>query len=256
MILAVDMGNTNIVVGIVEKNRIIASGRVGTDRMKTNMDLLIQIKTILEVFNVKPTDIDGAILSSVVPELTNQLASAMELLINKKVLILGHGVKTGLNIKIDNPQTLGADRVADAVGAIEKYGYPLVIVDMGTATTISVIDKNKSYIGGLIIPGIKTSMGALSNNASQLPHISLEEPKAIVGRNTIDCMRSGIVYGTAAMIDGLLDKIKDELGYDFTIITTGGLSSLIIPYMSHKVNYEEYLLLMGLYQIYEKNQER
>jgi len=253
MILAVDIGNTNIVVGLLDKTNIINSARLATDKKKTDMDFLIQLKLMLSVFKVKDTEIEGSILSSVVPELTNQILNALKLLLNKKPLVIGPGIKTGLNIKIDNPQTLGSDRVCDAVCVIEEYKVPAIIIDMGTATTISVIDKNKNHIGGMIIPGIKTSLDSLSTNASQLPYISLDDPKVLIGKNTIDCMKSGIVYGNVALVDGLIDRIKEELGNDYVVIATGGLSKLIIKHSKHNIIYDENLLLKGLYYIYNKN---
>ena len=253
MILAVDIGNTNIVVGLLDKTNIINSARLATDRKKTDMDFLIQLKLMLSVFKVKDTEIEGSILSSVVPELTNQILNALKLLLNKKPSVIGPGIKTGLNIKIDNPQTLGSDRVCDAVCVIEEYKVPAIIIDMGTATTISVIDKNKNHIGGMIIPGIKTSLDSLSTNASQLPYISLDDPKVLIGKNTIDCMKSGIVYGNVALVDGLIDRINEELGNDYVVIATGGLSKLIIKHSKHNIIYDENLLLKGLYYIYKKN---
>ena len=253
MILAVDIGNTNIVVGLLDKTNIINSARLATDKKKTDMDFLIQLKLMLSVFKVKDTEIEGSILSSVVPELTNQIFNALKNLLNKKPYVIGPGIKTGLNIKIDNPQTLGSDRVCDAVCVIEEYKVPAIIIDMGTATTISVIDKNKNHIGGMIIPGIKTSLDSLSTNASQLPYISLDDPKVLIGKNTIDCMKSGIIYGNVALIDGLIDRIKEELDEDYVVIATGGLSKLVIKHSKHNIIYDENLLLKGLYYIYKKN---
>ncbi len=254
MILAVDIGNTNIVVGLLEGTTILNSVRIATDRKKTETDFIIQLKlTLSTIFEVSDDKIEGSILSSVVPELTNQLVIALKLLLNKKPFVVGAGIKTGLNIKIDNPQTLGADRVCDAVCVIEEYKVPAIIIDMGTATTISVVDKNKNHIGGMIIPGIKTSLDSLSLSASQLPYISLDEPKTLIGKNTIDCMQSGIIYGNASLIDGLIDKIKEELNEDFVVIATGGYSKLIIKHTKHKIIYDPDLLLKGLYYIYKKN---
>ncbi|MBQ9520275.1 MAG: type III pantothenate kinase [Acholeplasmatales bacterium] len=252
MILAVDIGNTNIVVGFLEKTNIIASGRVATDRNKTSVDFLIQLKLMLSIYSIDINKLEGSILSSVVPELTNELEIAMEKLLSKKPFIIGPGLKTGLNIKIDNPKSLGADRVCDAVCLIEEYEAPAIIIDMGTATTISVVDKNNNHIGGMIIPGIKTSLDSLSSHASQLPPISLEKPKNLIGKNTIDCMNSGIIYGNASMIDGLIDRIKEEIG-DVKVIATGGLAKLVIPYSKHEITYDPDLLLKGLYYIYKKN---
>lgn len=253
MILAVDIGNTNIVVGFLDKTNIIAEGRIGTDRKKTDMDFLIQLKLMLQVYSIKISDIEGSILSSVVPEITNEVSKALEILLNKKPFIIGSGIKTGLNIKIDNPKTLGADRVSDAVCVIEEYKTPAIIIDMGTATTLSVIDSNRNHIGGMIIPGIKTSLDSLSDHASQLPYITLEAPKNLIGKNTVECMQSGLIYGGAAMIDGLIDRIKDELPEEPTVIITGGLGKLILPYSKHKLIFDKNLLLKGLYYIYKKN---
>lgn len=255
MILGIDIGNTNIVVGLLDEKNIKMSNRISTDKSKTSFELFSQFENMLEFFKVDINQIEGGIISSVVPELTNQVSDAVVHLINKTPLIVGPGIKTGLNIKIDNPQTLGSDRVADAVAAIEEYKTPLIIVDMGTATTISVIDKSKNHIGGMIIPGIKTSLNALSSHASQLPYISVEAPKKLIGKNTIDCMKSGIVIGNAAMIDGLIDRIEEDLNEKATVIATGGLSKVIIEHSKKNINYDENLLLKGLYYIYQKNKK-
>lgn len=255
MILGIDIGNTNIVVGLLDEKNIKMSNRISTDKSKTSFELFSQFENMLEFFKVDINQIEGGIISSVVPELTNQVSEAVVHLINKTPLIVGPGIKTGLNIKIDNPQTLGSDRVADAVAAIEEYKAPIIIVDMGTATTISVIDKSKNHIGGMIIPGIKTSLNALSSHASQLPYISIEAPKKLIGKNTIDCMKSGIVIGNAAMIDGLIDRIEEDLNEKATVIATGGLSKVIIEHSKKNINYDENLLLKGLYYIYQKNKK-
>lgn len=255
MILGIDIGNTNIVVGLLDEKNIKMSNRISTDKSKTSFELFSQFENMLEFFKVDINQIEGGIISSVVPELTNQVSEAVVHLINKAPLIVGPGIKTGLNIKIDNPQTLGSDRVADAVAAIEEYKTPLIIVDMGTATTISVIDKSKNHIGGMIIPGIKTSLNALSSHASQLPYISIEAPKKLIGKNTIDCMKSGIVIGNAAMIDGLIDRIEEDLDEKATVIATGGLSKVIIKHSKKDIIYDENLLLKGLYYIYQKNKK-
>ena len=253
MILAVDIGNTNIVVGFLDKTNIVAQGRVGTDKKKTDMDFLIQLKLMLSVYSIKTQDIEGSILSSVVPEITNEVAHAITMLLGHNTFIIGSGIKTGLNIKIDNPKSLGADRVCDAVCVIEEYKTPAIIIDMGTATTLSVLDDKNNHLGGMIIPGMKTSLDSLSDHASQLPFISLEAPKNLIGKNTVECMQSGIIYGNTCMLDGLIDKIKDELKSDVNVIVTGGLGKLIIPYSKHKITYDPNLLLKGLYYIYKKN---
>lgn len=254
MILAFDIGNTNIVIGILEGTKILNSARIATDKKKTEIDFVIQFQQMLEIFKVNKDAIEGSIVSSVVPEVTNQVITAIKMMLNdKKLVVVGPGIKTGLSIKIENPQSLGADRVCDGVCVIEEYKVPAIIIDMGTATTISVIDKNKNHIGGMIIPGIKTSLDSLSQNASQLPYISLDEPKALIGKNTIDCMKSGIIYGNVSLIDGLIDRIKAELNEDFVVIATGGLANLIIKHSRHDIIYDKELLLKGLYYIYQKN---
>lgn len=253
-LLAVDMGNTNIVVGVLNETEVVQSIRLSTDRRKTNFEFLIQLRQLLEVFHIDVKDISDGILSSVVPELTLQVSWAMEQLLGKKILTLGDlEVKTGLVIDIENPSTLGKDRIADAVGALHEYPVPLMIVDMGTATTISVISKEKKHIGGMIIPGVRTSLNSLSEHASQLPFIPIEAPNHLIGRNTVDCMKSGVLYGNASMIDGLIDRIAEQIGEEPTVVATGGLSQLITPYCKHRVIYEENLLLKGLYYIYEEN---
>lgn len=253
-LLAVDMGNTNIVVGVLNETEVVQSIRLSTDRRKTNFEFLIQLRQLLEVFHIDVKDISDGILSSVVPELTLQVSWAMEQLLGKKILTLGNPeVKTGLVIDIENPSTLGKDRIADAVGALHEYPVPLMIVDMGTATTISVISKEKKHIGGMIIPGVRTSLNSLSEHASQLPFIPIEAPNHLIGKNTVDCMKSGVLYGNASMIDGLIDRIAEQIGEEPTVVATGGLSQLITPYCKHRVIYEENLLLKGLYYIYEEN---
>lgn len=253
-LLAVDMGNTNIVVGVLNETEVVQSIRLSTDRRKTNFEFLIQFRQLLEVFHIDVKDISDGILSSVVPELTLQVSWAMEQLLGKKILTLGNPeVKTGLVIDIENPSTLGKDRIADAVGALHEYPVPLMIVDMGTATTISVISKEKKHIGGMIIPGVRTSLNSLSEHASQLPFIPIEAPNHLIGKNTVDCMKSGVLYGNASMIDGLIDRIAEQIGEEPTVVATGGLSQLITPYCKHRVIYEENLLLKGLYYIYKEN---
>lgn len=255
-LLAIDMGNTNIVVGILDGPKVIKSVRLSTDRRKTDFEILIQLRQLLDIFKIDVSDISDGILSSVVPELTLQVSWAMEHLIGKKIITLGDpGVKTGLVIDIDNPQSLGKDRIADAVGALQEFPSPLIIVDMGTATTISVINEEKKHIGGMIIPGARTSLNSLSEKASQLPFIPIEAPTTMIGRNTVDCMKSGIVYGYACMIDGLIERISQELNAEPTVVATGGLSQLITPFCKHKVIYEENLLLKGLYYIYLENKK-
>ena len=247
MILAIDIGNTNIVVGCIDKEKIYLTERISTIRTKTELEYAIDIKTILDIHHINRADIEGAIISSVVPQIT--FAARLK----KDAMIVGPGVKTGLNILLDNPGEMGADRVADAVAALAQYPVPLVIVDMGTATTISVVDDKKHYIGGMILPGVQISLDALTSRASQLSGISIEEPKKIIGKNTVDCMKSGILYGNAAAVDGIIDRIEEELGQKVTVIATGGMSRKIVPHCKREMILDGDLLLKGLQIIYDKN---
>ena len=254
MILAIDIGNTNIVVGCFDKDQVLFVERVSTDHTKTELEYAISLKNVLEIYDIKPSSVEGGIISSVVPPLTNVLKSSAEKIISGEVLVVGPGIKTGLNIMMDNPASVGSDLIVDAIAAIHEYPVPLVFIDMGTATTISVVDEEKRYRGGKILPGMRVSMDSLTSRTAQLPHISMEAPKKLIGRNTIDCMKSGMIYGNASCIDGMIRRIKKELGReDVTVIATGGLSKVIIPYCEETIIYDNELLLKGLRLIYEKN---
>ena len=255
MIAAVDIGNTNIVIGCMDTKtrKVLLTERISTDRQKTDLEHAISFKTILELHHIEPSQIDGAIISSVVPPVTPLFKRAIQKLTNCDVLVVGPGVKTGLNIAMDNPATVGADLITGAVAAIDRYPLPVIIIDMGTATTMTVVDTHKNYIGGVIIPGLRVSLDSLSNRTSQLPHISLDAPRHVIGKNTIDCMKSGSVYGNAAMLDGMIDRMEEELGTKATVIATGGLASVVTPLCHHKIKIDDDLLMYGLLLIYEKN---
>jgi len=253
MILAIDMGNTNIVVGCFDDEDIKFTERISTDTKKTELEYAVLFKTILELHGITPAMISGSIISSVVPQLVHIMVSAIEKITPIDPVIVGPGVKNGLNIRMDNPKQLGADLVVDAVAGLQEYGAPLIIIDMGTATTISVIDENKNYVGGMIIPGVKVSLDSLVSRTSQLPRISLEAPKKSIGTNTIQCMQSGIVYGQASCLDGMIDRIEEELGYKTTVVATGGLAKEITPHCKKEILLDDDLLLKGLKIIYDKN---
>ena len=253
MILTIDIGNTNIVVGGIDKDKTHFIERISTVRTKTELEYAIDIKLLLDINKIKADQIEGGIISSVVPQITNIVKIAAEKILKTEVMVLAAGVKTGLNIKIDNPAQLGADLVANAVAGINNYPVPLIIIDMGTATTLSVVDEKKQYIGGMILPGPRISLDALTARASQLSGISLEAPKNIVGKNTIECMKSGIVYSNAAAMDGMIERIEEEIGSKATVVATGGLAKSIIPHCKREVILDEELMLKGLYIIYEKN---
>ncbi len=253
MILIVDIGNTNIVVGGIDKEKIYFIERLSTNRTKTELEYAIDFKSLMDIHRLSPEDFQGGIISSVVPQITRIMKVAAEKILKKKVQVLSPGSKTGLNIKIDNPAQLGSDLVADAVAGVNLYPVPQIIIDIGTATTFCVLDEKKNYVGGLILPGPQISLDALTARASQLSGISMEAPGHVIGRNTLDCMKSGIINGNAATMDGLVDRIEEELGQKTTVIATGGLAKCIIPYCKREILLDDELLLKGLYIIYRKN---
>lgn len=255
MILAIDIGNTNIVIGCCRQEKIYFVERVSTNTSKTELEYVVEFKTLFDLYHINVEEITGCIIASVVPPLNNIVKAAMEKLLHTTPLIVGPGVKTGLNILMDNPGQVGSDLIVNAVAGLKYYGAPIIMIDMGTATTISVVDDKKNYIGGMILPGVKVSLESLVNRTSQLPKISLEAPKKIIGTNTIDCMKSGIIMGQAACMDGMIERIWDELGYQANVVATGGLAGCIVPYCKKKIIHDNELTLKGLNIIYRKNME-
>lgn len=255
MIIAVDIGNTNIVLGFLENKKMLHECRLSTAVDDSADEYAIKFKSILEIFKIDIDSIEGSVLSSVVPPLNRTISKALMLITGKMPVIVGPGVKTGLNIKINNPAELGADMVVGAVASIAKYPCPQIIFDLGTATTASVIDKNGCFIGGAILCGVKTALNALSSSTAQLPQIEIVAPENAIGTNTIDSMRSGIVFGTAAMLDGFIKRFESELGEKATVIVTGGLGGVIAQYCENDVIVDRQLLIDGLCMIYEKNKK-
>ncbi len=253
MLLTIDIGNTNITLGAYNSNILRLTARLATDTRKTDDQYAIEIKDVLSLYDISSDQIEDCIISSVVPSVAKNISQAVSKLCQIVPLMLGPGVKTGLNIKIDNPAQLGADLVAGAVGAIDSYTMPCVVIDMGTASTISVLDRNGAFLGGIISAGVRLTLRALTENTALLSSIPIEAPKSVIGTNTTECMQSGLVYGTAAMIDGILEQITQELGEKPTVVATGGLSKEIITHCKTNIIYNENLLLEGLRVIYEKN---
>ena len=253
MILAIDIGNTNTVIGCCRDDETLFVERLSTDSSRTVLEYAISIKNVLELYQIRPDDLKGSIISSVVPPLTNLFREAISKIIGKEPMVVGPGVKTGLNILMDNPGQVGSDLIVNAVAALAEHPVPLIIIDLGTATTISVVDSKKNYIGGMILPGIRVSLDSLVNRTSQLHRIGLEAPKRLIGKNTGECMKSGIIHGNAACIDGMIDRIEKELKTKATVIATGGLAGSIIPHCTHKIILDDALLLKGLLYIYKKN---
>lgn len=253
MILAIDIGNTNIVIGVIDSTQTYFVEHITTVLGKTNLEYAITLKSILEVFHIKPAQLEGAIISSVVPPLNRTIMAAIKKITGITAKLVGSGMKTGLNILMDNPKSVGSDMIVNSIGALAEHEPPIIIIEMGTATTMSVIDSGGRYIGGAILPGLHVSMDSMSSKTAQLPRISLDTPKKVIGKNTVDCMRSGIIYGNAAMIDGMLTRIEEELGQPATIIATGGIAKVILPLCSHAIIYDGELLMKGLLTLYEKN---
>ncbi|MBQ2803649.1 MAG: type III pantothenate kinase [Lachnospiraceae bacterium] len=253
MILAIDIGNTNIVVGCIDKEKTYFIERISTDKHRTELEYAIVLKNVLDIYQIQPSELEGSIICSVVPQITQIIKLAVKKILLREVMVLGPGIKTGMNILMDNPAQVGSDLIASAIGAINEYPAPLIIFDMGTATTVCVVDRNKNYIGGMILPGIQTALDALTSNAAQLSGIDLVPPKRIIGKNTIESMRSGIINGNAASVDGIITRIQEELKEKATIVATGGLAKVIIPFCRENIILDEDLLLKGLLYIYEKN---
>ena len=254
MVFTIDIGNSNIVLGAYRADSLCFTARMTTSTAKTEDEYAVSLKNILELYNVSPSDFEGAAISSVVPSLNNVMYNAVKKLYRCRVIVVSPGIRTGLNIMLDNPAILGADLVCGAVGALKKYKPPCVIFDMGTATTASAVDKDGNFLGGSIFPGVRLSLKALSSGTAQLPDISLNDYNGIViGTNTFDSMCSGIILGTAGMLDGILRRYKSILGEETTAIATGGLAESIVPYCENVIIHDPDLILEGLFHIYKMN---
>lgn len=253
MLLTVDVGNTNTVLGVYDGDDLKFISRFSTTRNTTNDEFAVSIKSLLMLHGISGEKIDGSIISSVVPQVTDRLAYALTFLFGVKPLIVGPGLKTGINIKIDNPAQLGADILVDSVAAVAKYPLPCIVVDMGTATTLSVVNDKLEFLGCAILPGIGISLEALSSRTSQLPGIALAKPRRAIGRNTVESMQSGIVLGNVSMIDGMVDRFEEELGKECSVVITGGLGSSIAPLTKHNAIADDNLLLDGLKILYNNN---
>ena len=253
MILTVDIGNSNIVIGGVEDDRIRFEARLRTDSTKTSDEYCVDLKSLLDIYGVCAGDVEGAIIASVVPQVLNSMQTAIKKLTGKTSLVVGPGLKTGLNIKIENPSQTSADLVVGSVAALREHKPPMIIVDMGTATTMVVLDKEGALIGGCIAPGVKISLDALTDRTALLPGLQLDQPKRAIGRNTTDCMRSGIMMGNACMLDGMVERMEQELGCKTTVIATGGIAKFIIPMCKTPMIYDKDLLVKGLAALYRDN---
>ena len=253
MILTIDVGNSNIVLGAVRDDEILFEARLRTDATKTSDEYCIDLKMILDVYGFSAKDVEGTIIASVVPQVLNSMKTAVLKLTGKSSLVVGPGLKTGLNIAIENPSQTGADLVVGCVAALREHKAPMIVIDMGTATTMIVLDKNSAMIGGCIMPGVKISMDALTERTALLPGLQLDHPKKAIGRNTIDCMRSGLMLGAACMIDGMIERMEEELGYQTTVIATGGIAKFVVPMCRREIIYDKDLLVKGLATLYREN---
>ena len=253
MLLAIDIGNTNLVIGCIKDDRILFKARIATDRLRTSDQYGVEIKNMMEAYGVQISDIDDCIISSVVPPVFNSVKTGVIKIIGKQPMVVGPGLKTGLNIHVDVPSQVGSDRIVIAVAALAEYKAPLILMDLGTATTIEVVEPENTYLGGVIIPGVKISLDALTERTALLPGLQLDQPKKAIGRNTIDCMRSGIMMGNAAMIDGMVERMEAELGRKTTVIATGGIARFIIPMCKTPIVYDKDLLVKGLAALYRDN---
>lgn len=255
MLLALDIGNTNITIGVFDGEKLCLQARMATDTTKTGDQYAIELMNLFGLYRIELKDFTGAILSSVVPQIERPIRSAVQTLTGLTPLMIGPGIKTGINIAIDNPAQLGADLLVGAVAAVDLCGAPCIVWDLGTATTVAVVDKNGNIIGGAIMAGLRTSIDSLINNASLLPRFRLEAPAHTIGKNTIECLQSGAVFGTATMIDGMCERIEAELGYAAPTVVTGGLGREVAQHCQREIRYDDDLLLRGLRLIYEKNKK-
>ena len=255
MILAIDIGNSNIVIGCIENGVIQNETRIATDLVKTSDQYCFDLKNMLSLSDVPVARLEDVIISSVVPPVLNSMRTAVLKLTGKKPFVVGPGIKTGLNILLDNPQQVGSDLIVAAVAALREYKPPLILIDMGTATTISVINKDRAYLGGCICPGVRISAAALSSRAALLPGIDLDQPRRAIGKNTTDCMRSGIMLGAACMLDGMIERMEQELGERATVVATGGIARFVLPMCRREIAYDRNLLLKGLAVLYQMNRK-
>ncbi len=253
MLLAIDIGNTAISLGGFEEKTLAFVARISTDIAKTSDEYAARLLQVLSLYGVKREEIDGAILSSVVPPLTDVMKRAVRFLYQTEALVVGPGIKTGLGIHCDNPSSVGADIIAACVAAYARYGSSALIVDMGTATNMMVVNGRGTFVGVSIMPGVRMGLDSLADETAQLPHVSLEAPRSVIGKNTADCMKSGVIFGNACMIDGMIDRIRAEMRETLPVIATGEFAPLILPHLAHEVILDEHLVLEGLRLIYHKN---
>ena len=253
MILTIDIGNTNITFGGFSDDELKFVARMATDTERTTDEYASNILNILSLHNVAKREIKGAVISSVVPPLNRVIKKAVRLIYGVTPIVVGPGVKTGISILCDNPSSVGADIISACVATHNIYGSPALIIDIGTATKMIALNENGAFIGVSIIPGVMMGLNALSERTAQLPKIDLSAPSNVIGKNTIDCMKSGVVFGNASLIDGMIDRINEEVGRELKVYVTGGLASTLVPHCKHEMTLDKNLVLKGLNIIYKKN---
>ncbi len=253
MILAVDIGNTHIVFGGFVDDELVFTARIATDTEGTEDEYASKLMNIMAVHNISRDQIDGAVISSVVPPLTSIMKKAINFIFDVKVIVVGPGIKTGINLHCDVPSSVGADIICCCVATHNIYGSPSLIVDMGTATKMILVSDNGAFEGVSIIPGVMLGLNALSEGTAQLPQVNLENPGRVIAKNTVDCMKSGVIYGSASMVDGMIDRAFEEFGKEVPVYATGGLASTIINYCRREIILDKELVLRGLNIIYKKN---
>ena len=253
MILAVNIGNSHITFGGYEGNERVFDAQIESDAKRTKYQYMADIKNIAQLFDIDLEKTQGAVIGSVVPELTEVLKESIRKMCNAEPIVVGPGVKSGLDIRIENPAQLGADIVAGAVAAAAKYKPPIIICNFATATVISVIDKAGIFRGAIIAAGVGTTLDGFTKRTALLPHVNMEAPKRVIGTNSIASMQSGLIFGTSAMIDGLVERIENEISDNASVVATGELSDVIIKCCKTHIEKEEHLIIDGLKIIYDRN---
>ena len=253
MFLAIDVGNTQTAIGVFDGDTVVNQWRLTSMRDRTMDEYSVMLRGLLEPAGYTPSHFEGAAMSSVVPPVATALRPALQTIVGSDVLVVGPGIKTGLAIKIDNPREVGADRIVNSVAALEDYGAPVIIVDFGTATTFDVVDEDGNYSGGAIAPGLEVSMDGLVAATAALRRVDLVEPRSVVGKGTVEAIQSGLLYGYAGLVDGILQRIEEETGASLTV-ATGGLAPVITPLCRSELTVDSSLTLRGLYIIWHLNQ--
>lgn len=253
MILAIDIGNSNIMLGGFDGDELSFVASISTDVNRTADEYADKLTSVLALYKISKKEINGCIISSVVPPLNTIIKKAIEFLYHLEPMFVGPGIKTGINIHCDTPSSVGSDLICASVAAHHVYGSPSLIVDMGTATKMTVVNAKGAFIGVSIIPGVMMGLNALATETAQLPKVSLDAPNTVIGKNTADCIKSGVIFGNASLIDGMIDRINEEVGQKLPVYATGGFASSIIPYCKHEIELDEHLVLKGLNILYRKN---